>query len=93
MGNVYGMYCCIPGRCRRSALDALWNKRDRTGDGGNNARVQAVIWGMHGICGAGRTVDEAFGLIETVEKAAQIYMHRPSAEDKHDSRHRNAAAG
>lgn len=33
-----------------------------------------VIWGMHGIYGAGRTMDEAFGLIETVEKAAQIYM-------------------
>lgn len=33
-----------------------------------------VIWGMHGIYGAGRTLDEAFGLIETVEKAANIYM-------------------
>lgn len=33
-----------------------------------------VIWGMHGIYGAGKTIDEAFGLIETVEKAAQIYM-------------------
>lgn len=33
-----------------------------------------VVWGMHGIYGAGETPDEAFGLIETVEKAAQIYM-------------------
>lgn len=33
-----------------------------------------VIWGMHGIYGAGNNIDEAFGLIETVEKAAQIYM-------------------
>ncbi len=33
-----------------------------------------VIWGMHGIYGAGRTMDETFGLIETAEKAAQIYM-------------------
>lgn len=33
-----------------------------------------VVWGMHGIYGAGKTIDEAFGLIETVEKAAQIYM-------------------
>ena len=33
-----------------------------------------VVWGLHGIYGAGRTLDEAFGLIETVEKAAQIYM-------------------
>ena len=33
-----------------------------------------VIWAMHGIYGAGKTMDEAFGLLETVEKAAQIYM-------------------
>jgi len=33
-----------------------------------------VIWGMHGVYGAGKTLDETFGLIETVEKAAQIYM-------------------
>ena len=33
-----------------------------------------VIWAMHGIYGAGKTIDETFGLIETVEKAAQIYM-------------------
>lgn len=33
-----------------------------------------VVWSMHGIYGAGKTMDEAFGLIETAEKAAQIYM-------------------
>ena len=33
-----------------------------------------VIWAMHGIYGTGKTMDETFGLIETVEKAAQIYM-------------------
>ena len=33
-----------------------------------------VIWGLHGIYGCGKTIDEAFGLIETVEKAAQLYM-------------------
>lgn len=33
-----------------------------------------IIWGMHGVYGAGKTMDETFGLIETVEKAAQIYM-------------------
>ncbi len=33
-----------------------------------------VVWGMHGIYGAGCGLDETFGLIETVEKAAQIYM-------------------
>ncbi|WP_138496545.1 rhamnulose-1-phosphate aldolase [Paenibacillus pinistramenti] len=34
----------------------------------------AVIWPHHGIFGTGSTIDEAFGLIETVDKAAQIYM-------------------
>ncbi len=33
-----------------------------------------VVWGLHGIYGAGKDMDETFGLIETVEKAAQIYM-------------------
>jgi rhamnulose-1-phosphate aldolase len=33
-----------------------------------------VIWTNHGIYAAGKTLDEAFGLIETVEKAAQLYM-------------------
>ena len=33
-----------------------------------------VVWGMHGVYGAGKSLDETFGLIETVEKAAQIYM-------------------
>lgn len=37
-----------------------------------NARV--VVWALHGIYGAGKTLDETFGLIETVEKASQIYM-------------------
>ncbi len=33
-----------------------------------------VIWTNHGIYGAGKDIDETFGLIETVEKTAQIYM-------------------
>ena len=33
-----------------------------------------VVWGLHGIYGAGKTMDETFGLIETVEKAARLYM-------------------
>ncbi len=37
-----------------------------------NAR--AVVWALHGLYGAGKSLDEAFGLVETVEKAAQIYM-------------------
>ena len=33
-----------------------------------------VVWTNHGIYGTGKNIDEAFGLIETVEKTAQIYM-------------------
>lgn len=32
-----------------------------------------VLWALHGIYGSGKDLDEAFGLIETAEKAAQIY--------------------
>lgn len=35
---------------------------------------RVVIWAQHGIFGVGRDMDETFGLIETVEKAAEIYM-------------------
>lgn len=38
----------------------------------NTARL--VVWSQHGIYGAGKTLDETFGLIETAEKAAEIYM-------------------
>ena len=51
---------------------------------GNNAIGEAtakkmeeyrlVVWAQHGIYGAGKDLDETFGLIETAEKAAQIYM-------------------
>lgn len=47
-----------------------------------------VVWGMHGIYGCGKTMDETFGLIETVEKAAQIYMltaHLPRVNTIKDS--------
>jgi len=33
-----------------------------------------VVWPHHGIFGAGNSLEEAFGLIETVEKSAQVYM-------------------
>ncbi|WP_311771927.1 rhamnulose-1-phosphate aldolase [Listeria booriae] len=32
-----------------------------------------VIWPHHGIFGAGSSIDEVFGLIETAEKAAEVY--------------------
>ena len=36
--------------------------------------ARLVVWAQHGIYGAGRDLDETFGLIETAEKAAGIYM-------------------
>ena len=38
----------------------------------NTARL--VVWAQHGIYGAGKDLDETFGLIETAEKAAEIYL-------------------
>ena len=31
-------------------------------------------WAQHGIYGAGKDLDETFGLIETAEKAAEVYL-------------------
>ena len=36
--------------------------------------ARLVVWSQHGIYGAGKNLDETFGLIETAEKAAEIYM-------------------
>lgn len=36
--------------------------------------ARIVVWSQHGIYGAGVDLDETFGLIETAEKAAEIYM-------------------
>lgn len=36
--------------------------------------ARLVVWAQHGIYGAGEDLDETFGLIETAEKAAEIYM-------------------
>lgn len=35
--------------------------------------ARLVLWPQHGIYGAGNTMDEVFGLIETAEKAALVY--------------------
>ena len=37
-----------------------------------------VLWALHGIYGAGPSLEEAFGLIETAEKAAGIYLQTAS---------------
>ncbi|MCR5460266.1 MAG: rhamnulose-1-phosphate aldolase [Acetatifactor sp.] len=36
--------------------------------------ARLVVWAQHGIYGAGKDLDETFGLIETAEKAAEIYV-------------------
>ncbi len=36
--------------------------------------ARLVVWAQHGVYGAGRDLDEAFGLIETAEKAAEVYL-------------------
>ncbi len=36
--------------------------------------ARLVVWAQHGIYGAGRSLDETFGLIETAEKAAGIFL-------------------
>lgn len=36
--------------------------------------ARLVVWSQHGIYGAGKDLDETFGLVETAEKAAEIYM-------------------
>ena len=36
--------------------------------------ARLVVWSQNGIYGAGKDLDETFGLIETAEKAAEIYL-------------------
>ncbi len=36
--------------------------------------ARLIVWAQHGIYGVGKDLDEAFGLIETAEKAAEVYM-------------------
>lgn len=36
--------------------------------------ARLVVWAQHGIYGAGGSLDETFGLIETAEKAAEVYL-------------------
>lgn len=55
-----------------------------------------VVWGLHGLYGVGKDMDEAFGLVETVEKAAQLYMisaHLPRINTITDDQLRKIAEG
>ena len=64
-----------------------------TADKMETARL--VVWAQHGIYGAGANLDETFGLIETAEKAAEIYLkiaHLPLKTTLSDSAIRQIAA-
>ena len=37
--------------------------------------TRLILWPQHGIYGAGKDMDEVFGLIETAEKAAEVYTY------------------
>jgi rhamnulose-1-phosphate aldolase len=37
------------------------------------ADTRLIVWPFHGVYGTGRDLDETFGLIETAEKAAEVY--------------------
>ncbi len=57
--------------------------------------ARLIVWAQHGIYGAGADLDEAFGLIETAEKAAGIYMqiaHLPILNTITDAQLREIAA-
>ena len=38
------------------------------------ATARLVVWAQHRLYAAGNSLDDGFGLLETVEKAAEIYM-------------------
>jgi len=45
--------------------------------------ARLVVWAQHGLYGAGADLDEAFGLIETAEKAAEVYLKIAPLKIKH----------
>ena len=38
------------------------------------AKHSLVLWAFHGVFGTGSTLDEAFGLIDTAEKSAEVLV-------------------
>lgn len=44
--------------------------------------TNVVIWALHGITVTGTSLDEAYGILETVDKAAQIHMLISNKEEK-----------
>lgn len=40
----------------------------------------AIVWAHHGLFAAGPDFDTTFGLVHTIEKAAEIYLCRPCGQ-------------
>lgn len=53
----------VPGTCEIA---------EATAEKFNSFRL--IVWPLHGVIGTGSSIDEAMGLIETVEKTAEIYL-------------------
>ena len=56
---------------------------------------RVVVWAHHGVFGSGASPDEALGLIETVDKAAEFYLltaHLPIRQKINDSQLKEMAA-
>lgn len=58
------------------AMEWIVPGADEIGDATSRliARHPLVLWPFHGVIGAGKTMDEAFGLIDTAEKSAEILV-------------------
>ncbi len=59
---------CLPGSAALSAATARGFQKRRL-----------MVWPFHGVVAAGRSLDEAVGLIEAVEKASEIYLKAAAA--------------
>lgn len=74
MAQQYRSNRGVPGRRRRVALYGCGTNEIGEATAEKMKKYRLVVWTNHGIYGVGKDIDEAFGLIETVEKTAQLYM-------------------
>ena len=64
----------LPSGRRRSSVAGARNSVNRTCHGRGDAHHPLALWPYHGVFGAGTTLDETFGLIDTAEKAAEVLV-------------------
>ena len=69
------MCACVSGRARHAPVDGVRRRRNRTSHGKENGAVPggalAISWNF---LSAGKSFEDTIGLIETVEKNAQVYL-------------------